>query len=69
MLAQYSALTGKLIELFVFLNTYLWVLLKKDVEWHISIHYLVSYDRRGNGIDLNPGNFNLLQQPIFLIQG
>lgn len=40
MLAQYSAITGKLIELLGFFNTYLWVLSKKEAEWHISIHYL-----------------------------
>lgn len=40
MLAQYSAITGRLTELLVFINPYLWVLLKKDIEWHISIHYL-----------------------------
>lgn len=32
MLAQYSAITGKLIELLGFLNTYLWVLLKKKTK-------------------------------------
>lgn len=39
MLAQCSTIMGKLIELLGFLNIYLWVLLKKDAEWHISIHY------------------------------
>lgn len=38
MLAQYSAITGKLTELFV--NSYLRVLSKKEAEWHIFVLYL-----------------------------
>lgn len=70
MLAQCSAIIGKPIELLVFLNTYLWVLLKKRSRMaHFHSLLKVSYDRRSNGINLKPGNVNLTQEQNFLLQG
>lgn len=63
MLAQSSAIMGKLIELLGFFKHLLVGFVKKRCRIaHFHSLPKVSYDRRGNGIDLNPGNFNSVLQ-------